>query len=736
MITCLPKPGKNREFIKNWRPISLLNIDYKILAGVIAKRVQKYLDLLISNSQKGFVSGRYIGECTRTVSDLISKLKSRRMSGILLLIDFEKAFDSLEWNFINKTLRYFNFGDNIMKWVNIFYKDIESCILNNGHCSQRFRLERGVRQGDPLSPYLFLLATEILARAITNDKNIKGIEFDNSEILISQLADDTTLFLQNNELSFRSCMKLLDDFANISGLKINYNKTIAIKIGLGEEITYNLGDETNITWQTEGIFSLLGIKYNLNEDDFTKVNYEEKIKDFKKVLNVWTGRKLTIYGKICIIKYLALPKLIHLFSSIPDPTEDIFKQLEVICFNFIWNDKVDKIKRSTMYNSYDKGGFRMIDFKLFCKAQKLIWVKKLLDDSNYSDWKIIFLADVEKYGGNYIWLTQNNKPTFLNGINLFWKDVFKSWADLTKNDVKIVPESEPLYHNDSIKIDNKTIFYNDWLIRGIRYLNDLINETGALMTWDEFSQKYDIQNQAFKYITVTHAIPKNWKKRIKAQGKKDIEVTFPNIRLIKHLKKPAKYFYQKCIETVATRPTKSEEKWCDITNIQDKDWEYIYKLPFKATNETKLREFQTKILHRILPTNTWLFKCNLVNSKNCGFCQIYTETLEHLFWECHITKNIWLRLGDWLRNLEITILPITLKNTLLGDESEKSSVTHIKMITKNYIYLSKINGNIPSFNQLLQVIKYKISIEKIYMTNTVYNQKWENNIQIFFRLNE
>jgi hypothetical protein len=97
------------------------------------------------------------------------------MSGILLLIDFEKAFDSLDWNFINRTLKYFNFGENIRKWVNIFYKNIKSCVINNGHCSERFSLGRGVRQGDPLSPYLFLLAAEILASSITN-QNIKGIK--------------------------------------------------------------------------------------------------------------------------------------------------------------------------------------------------------------------------------------------------------------------------------------------------------------------------------------------------------------------------------------------------------------------------------------------------------------------------------------------------------------------------------------------------------------------------------
>jgi len=115
IITCLPKPGKSKEDIKNWRPISLLNVDYKILSGVIANRLKSVLDSIISHSQKGFISGRYIGECTRLVSDLITNMKNKNIPGIILLIDFEKAFDTLEWKFLDKTLNNLKFGEKIRK---------------------------------------------------------------------------------------------------------------------------------------------------------------------------------------------------------------------------------------------------------------------------------------------------------------------------------------------------------------------------------------------------------------------------------------------------------------------------------------------------------------------------------------------------------------------------------------------------------------------------------------------
>ena len=105
-------------------------------------------------------------------------------------------------------------------------------------------------------------------------------------------------------------------FSKISGLTINFSQTIVIKINLSEELKYETEEVKNIQWQSNGKFTLLGIKYNLDEDNFTEENYISKIKELERCLNCWTGRQLTMYGRICIVKSVALPKLVHLFSSI------------------------------------------------------------------------------------------------------------------------------------------------------------------------------------------------------------------------------------------------------------------------------------------------------------------------------------------------------------------------------------------------------------------------------------
>lgn len=194
IITCIPKEGKPKQYLKNWRPISLLNVVYKLASGCIAERLKKVLDKLISSDQTGFLKGRFIGENIRLVYDLMNYTEQNQIPGLLMLIDFEKAFDSISWRFIYQTLDLFNFGDSIKDWVKTFYSGIKSCVIQNGIASDYFYPQRGCRQGDPISPYLFLLCAEVLGILIRKIKDIKGIIIEGEEYKLSQYADDTTLF--------------------------------------------------------------------------------------------------------------------------------------------------------------------------------------------------------------------------------------------------------------------------------------------------------------------------------------------------------------------------------------------------------------------------------------------------------------------------------------------------------------------------------------------------------------
>ena len=143
IITCIPKPNKCKQFLRNWRPITLLNCVYKVATGCIANRIKTVLDKIIDTDQTGFLKGRYIGENIRLVYDIMQHTDTYNIPGLLVLIDFEKAFDSLSWSFIQKALELFNFKTSIKSWIKTFYKNSMSAVMQNGYLSECFKLERG-----------------------------------------------------------------------------------------------------------------------------------------------------------------------------------------------------------------------------------------------------------------------------------------------------------------------------------------------------------------------------------------------------------------------------------------------------------------------------------------------------------------------------------------------------------------------------------------------------------------
>ena len=276
---------------------------------------------------------------------------------LLIFIDFQKAFDSLEWNFLLSCLEAFNFAPDFIRWVKIFFKNIESCVINNGLMSDYFTLEQGVRQGDPLSPYLFVVAIESLAIAIRKNPAIRGIMIGNEETKLLQYADDMTAVLSDIN-SAQALFDLLEVFKKPSGLLINTIKTEGMWIGSSRE---NNAKPFGIKWPNEPI-KALGVHYTY---------------DLKLLHD-------SIYGKVTIIKSLIIPKLVYISSLLPTPKE-IILELNQLLFKFLWKG-TDKVTRLSAINEYENGGLKMIDLESMIQSLRLAWIKRTFETNN-GTWK-------------------------------------------------------------------------------------------------------------------------------------------------------------------------------------------------------------------------------------------------------------------------------------------------------------------------------------------------------------
>ena len=252
----------------------------------------------------------------------MSYTEETNIPGIALFLDFKKAFDTIEWDFINNCLKIFNFGPDIQNWFKVLYNNVNSCVLNNGYASEFFSLGRGVRQGCPLSGLLFVIGIEILARAIKNDAGIKGIKVGEKEIKVSLYADDTTFVVRDLD-SITHLLSLLDKFKSLSGLEINTKKTEGMWLGSWKN---NTETPFGFRWPRDPI-KALGIFFSYDLNKTNDLNFIEKIKNLEKTLNCWKRRNLTLYGKINIVKTFGLSKLIYNSSVLVIP-ENLIKEID------------------------------------------------------------------------------------------------------------------------------------------------------------------------------------------------------------------------------------------------------------------------------------------------------------------------------------------------------------------------------------------------------------------------
>ena len=248
--------------------------------------------------------------------------------------DFEAAFESIAWSYLRMVVEEINFGPRMIQMINHLYFNTSnySRIMLNGYLGKQIHLHRGIRQGDPASGYLFNLAVSVLTEQVRASKRLTGIKVaPNSEVRISQYADDTILFLDGTERSIAGAVDELNLFSHQSGLKINIEKTSCLAIGSSAK---NRSSEEHAVHFVKEL-TILGIKIDNDITNVADRNIQLKIPSIKKDLQQWHRRNLSPIGRICIIKTLLVSKIVHLFIALPNPSAQRIKELEKMLFNFV-----------------------------------------------------------------------------------------------------------------------------------------------------------------------------------------------------------------------------------------------------------------------------------------------------------------------------------------------------------------------------------------------------------------
>lgn len=623
---------------------------------------------------------------------LLSFFKKHSKTGAVMLVDFTKAFDVLNIQFLNLCLEKFNFGESFRKWIAVLYTDISSSVLVNGWISKCFNVERGIRQGCPLSALLFIIAAEFLAISVRENKNVKPVEIieHDFQLKLLQYADDTLFFVQD-ENSVKEILNELNKFGKIAGPKINKEKTALIWLGDTSK-KYDI-KKYDLIWADKPVKYLGHYIHSVN-DEALNLEWEEKLVKLQKTLDSWSKRNLTIFGRVTVLKCLALSQIIHLSIVDSIPTK-FMKSLNTIVFRFIWNKKVEKIKRCTLTESYKNGGIRMTDIHNQMLSFRLKWLGRFLND-NKETWKKMFSYWFDLLGGTTFLLNCNFSFNTLNIVNerkipTFYKEILEAWELIrTFTTVKDVCMFNPdyndirnqiIWHNKHILFNNQSLFYKDWYKSGITYLTDIVGRNG-FHSMENIRTKINIKRSKnivmFDYTRLKKAIPTVWIRKLSdgsvsntsQQGFIVPKLLIGNtLKCISDLSSNVMY---KLFPSRNIFTNKCCLYWENKLNT-DINWQHVFHFNLEQVREYKLREFNLKLLYNLLPVRSNLFKWNITRDDLCPKCNV-KEDIVHAFIECDLNKPFFMYIENILREVYKVKKKITIMHLLKIEHNSQTNL--------------------------------------------------------------
>ena len=662
----------------------------------------KFINFIVDEDQVGYIKGRSISCNLRLIDDVIEYLRNKNKPGVLLALDFTKAFDSISKRFMLSAFRRFGFGEQFVKWISVLMANTKSRISYNGWMSESFDVKCGVRQGCPFSPLAFILAIELLAIRFRSSNEIKGIGIecvDNSEIIEKIVkavlyADDVTMFLKDRE-DIQVVLFILEMFKEISGLTINRTKSEAMWLGSNRN---NELTGFDFKWVKE--IKILGVYFCNNcSASSVKNNWEDRIKAVKIIILSWEKRNLSMLGKICVIKSFLASQFIYVMKAICFP-EKILSVINSLFFRFLWRRKdcnrraFEKVKRSVMINDFSKGGVNMVDVKFMQQSFQCEWLQRLSQASNKCKWSWIPSNQFSAFGRNYAFLNSTVGCKKFKGLDkvtsLFWKNALSVWLCNNQKDHSILFKNQCLWNNKLIKHQGNVLYFEDWAKNGITYVNDILNGK-TILTYRQTVTKLQPSAALFlQYKVVYSAVTAYLKQQLIQDNNNNVSEEETLICFNSEKFMHAKQYRLYLTENVYSSPC-CERFWrnkFEVT-ITEGHW----NIARNTTSESRLRELQWKLLHNIYPTSIMLFKMGRAISDKCPYCPGLTDYIEHFFFDCNKIKPVWNCVSEFFYAKYNKNIILSRNEALLG------------ILEYNNLSISMIQ----SLNHLILIAKMSIS---------------------------
>ncbi|GKV37224.1 hypothetical protein SLEP1_g45281 [Rubroshorea leprosula] len=611
---------------------------YKIIAKLLANRLRKVLPKIIGEQQMAFIGGRQLVDGVVIANEVIEEIKRKKLKSFLFKVDFEKAYDKVCWDFIEYMMMRMIFNATWRKWIWECLASSSVSVLINGSPTNQFLVSKGLRQGDPLSPFLFLIVAEGLNGLMSSavEKQLyKGVMIGNEGVAVShlQFADDTIFFGEASEDNIGVIKSIMRTFELSSGLKINFGKSQLIGIGVEDnwrkKMAYKLCCK-----EGEIPFNYLGIPIGGNHKRIAM--WQPMVESFKKKLATWKGRHLSLGGRITLINSVlsSLPVFLMLVYLIP---KGILYSIDKIRRSFLWGGggeerKINWVSWVKVCKKREDGGLGVRDLRKFNMALMGKWWGRLAENKE-GLWKRVVAGKYGEGGGHWLdWIKG------YRGVGSLW------WRDVCCLDKIDRGRAGWLMEGFKTKLgDGKSIsfWWDNWSGEG--YLANKFPRLYLLSTGKE-NTCYQMNND--------RAEPGRWNLRWRRE-------------LFEWETEEARELHEVLEDKMITQEKPDSWEW-----VHDKEGQYSTKTAYSILTEEKTGATDSSMCKRIWNPNfpskvsafNWQLLLNKIPTKSnlitrgilkdsgegkCILCNEEDEDFTHLFLNYKTTRWVWQECAKW-----------------------------------------------------------------------------------------